>query len=235
MIGVFHPNYRLEPLPSDGAREPETRIYLFTMKNIKPMSVAAACAASFLLSAPCGSAQDTPAPAPEAAVDSKPADASATPPARGGGDRMEQFRQRMNERLKTALKVNDDEWGIIQPLLEKVQTKMRESMTNRFGFGGGRRGGQGGQGGGDGATGNGGNNGGDRGNRPERPKSPEVESLQKVLDAEGSTPEDIKVKLQAVRDSRKKSAAELEQAQEDLRKVLTQRQEATLVMMGMLQ
>jgi len=147
---------------------------------------------------------------------------------------MEQFRQRMNERLKAALKVSDDEWGVIQPLLEKVQTKMRESMSTRFGgMGGGRRwiqNSQGGQGG-NAAS----NNGGEPRSRPERPKSPEMEALQKALESEGTSPDELKVKLQALRDARKKSATELEQAQDDLRKVLTQRQEATLVMMGMLQ
>jgi len=140
----------------------------------------------------------------------------------------------MNEHLKAALKVNDEEWGVIQPLLEKVQTKMRESMMSRFGgMGGGRRWGQGG---GQGANANpSANNGGDRGNRPERQRPAEIEALQKALESEATSPEEIKTKLQALRDSRKKSAAELEQAQEDLRKVLTQRQEATLVMMGMLQ
>jgi hypothetical protein len=204
------------------------------MKIIKPIAVAAAFATSFLFSAPNGSAQDAaPAPAPAPAVDAPPA--AATPPAQRGGDRMEQFRQRMNEHLKTALKVTDDEWSVIQPLLEKVQMKQRESFSGRFGgFGGGRRGGQGGAAEASG-TNAGGNNGGDRGNRPERPKSPEVEALQKAIDSESTSTDEIKAKLQALRDSRKKSAAELEQAQEDLRKVLTQRQEATLVMMGMLQ
>ncbi len=73
---------------------------------------------------------------------------------------MEKFRQQMNERIKTQLKASDDEWAVIQPLLEKVQTKMREGMESRFrgmggmgGPGGPRRdganrgGGQGGNGG----------------------------------------------------------------------------------------
>jgi len=148
---------------------------------------------------------------------------------------MEQFRQRMNERLKTALKVSDDEWSVIQPLLEKVQTKMRESMMGRFGgmMGGGRRWVRN-----QGQENNGqpNNNGSqDRPNRPERPRVPELEELQKALESDTTSPEEIKSKLQALRDARKKATAELEQAQEDLRKVLTQRQEATLVMMGMLQ
>jgi len=149
---------------------------------------------------------------------------------------MEQFRQRMNERLKAALKVSDEEWSVIQPLLEKVQTKMRESMMGRFGgmMGGGRR--AWGRGQGQENNGQPNNNGSqDRPNRPERPRMPELEALQTALESDTTAPEEIKTKLQALRDARKKATAELEQAQEDLRKVLTQRQEATLVMMGMLQ
>ncbi len=144
----------------------------------------------------------------------------------------------MGERLKTALKASDEEWGVIQPLLEKVQAAQRKSMSGRFGAwgGGDRRGGQ--RGGGDNArpAGESARPAGDANAGPgERPSNPEVDALKAVLDAEGSTPADIKTKLQALRDSRNKAAGDLEQAQEDLRKVLSQRQEATLVMMGVLQ
>ena len=57
----------------------------------------------------------------------------------------EEFRQRMNERLKTSLKVSDEEWSVLQPLIEKVQTKQRDACGGRFGgFGGGGGGGGGG-------------------------------------------------------------------------------------------
>ena len=39
----------------------------------------------------------------------------------------------MNEFIKTALKATDDEWAVIQPLLEKVQTLERDSMMGRVG------------------------------------------------------------------------------------------------------
>src|SRR5262245_41887109 len=86
----------------------------------------------------------------------------------------EEFRQRMAERLKTSLKVTDEEWGVLQPLIEKVQTKQREAMTARFGgFGGGRRGGDGG--GNSGGGGGGGDRGRDRGG--DRAGSPESQAL----------------------------------------------------------
>ena len=198
------------------------------MKTIQWTSLAGVFAVALLLSAPRGVAQDEPPPPPPEAADAHahvvpaPHAASAanaaTPGApRGGGDRIEQFRQRMNEFLKTALKVSDEQWAVIQPLLEKVQHKQREALGARFGMFGGRRGGA------------------DRPNSPGRPSMPEADALKAALESEAASPADIKTKLEALRESRKKAATELEQAREDLRKVLTQRQEATLVLAGILE
>jgi len=200
--------------------------------------------AAILLNAPRGMAQDAatpPAPAPAAAPSAAAAPAvapvvapSASPSGRGGWNGTD-FRQRMNEFIKTALKVNDDEWAVIQPLLEKVQTLERDSMMGRFGAfagmggGGGRRQRQDTTGGGQTATGGGAAAGSNRSG------SPEIQALKAALDSDSTSTEDIKAKLQALRDARKKSAAELEQARADLEKVLTLRQEATLVDMGILQ
>jgi len=174
----------------------------------KLIATIAALAITLALNTPSSSAQDA-APAPTAA----PAATPATPGG-PGPDKIDQFRQKMNEFLKASLKVSDDEWGIIQPLLEKVQTKQRDSLMGRFSFMAGRRG------------------GGDRGGRP---TAPEIDALKGALESESSSPADIKSKLEAVREARKKSEGELTQAREDLRKVLTQRQEATLVMVGVLE
>jgi Spy/CpxP family protein refolding chaperone len=144
----------------------------------------------------------------------------------------EDFRQRMNERLKASLKVTDEEWAVIQPLLEKVQAKQRDAAGSRFG-GRGPGGPGGGTRGGDQANRDQGNR--DQGNRPDRAGSAESQALRTALENENSSPEELKAKLTAVRDSRKKTAAELEQAREELRKVLTLRQEATLVTMGLLE
>jgi hypothetical protein len=165
---------------------------------------------------------------------------------RGGGDRggfnTEEFRKRMNDRLKEALKATDEEWAVLQPLIEKVQTKQRETMTSRFGgmFGGRGPGGGGGGGGGGGDrgagaggnTGGGAGGGGDRGG--DRGGSPESQALRTALESDSTSAEDLKAKLTAVREARKKSAAELEAARTDLAKVLSVRQEAVLVSMGVL-
>ena len=131
----------------------------------------------------------------------------------------EEFRARMAERLKTSLKVTDDEWTVLQPLIEKVTTKQRESMAGRFGgFGGRGSGDRGGNGG-----------GGDRGG------SAESQALREALEKDSTTPEDLKAKLNAVRESRKKATIELAAAREDLKKVVSVRQEAVLFSMGILE
>ena len=141
---------------------------------------------------------------------------------RGGRGNPEEFRQRMNERLKSSLKVTDEEWTAIQPLIEKVQAKQREAMGGRFGGFGGR-----------------GGPGGDRGDRggeqSSRPGAAESDALRKALENESSSADELKAKLDAVRGQRKKAAAELASAREDLRKVLTVRQEAALVAAGLLE
>ncbi len=159
----------------------------------------------------------------------------------GGGDRSrgyEEFRQKMAERLKTSLKVSDEEWAVIQPLIDKVTTKQRDAGGSRVGGGGPPRGGSGGPGGSGGGGGgpqpsSGG--GSSDPSRPERAGSAEREALRAALENEGTSPETLKAKLTAVREVRKKSAAELTEAREDLRKVLTVRQEALLVSYGILE
>ena len=59
--------------------------------------------------------------------------------------------------------------------------------------------------------------------------------MRAALENEGTSPETLKAKLTAVREVRKKSTAELADAREELRKVLTVRQEAMLVSYGILE
>ncbi len=169
----------------------------------------------------------------------------AAEPRPDGGDRREEFRQRMEERLKGQLKASDDEWTVIQPLVEKVYEKQRAAG----GFGG--PGGPGGPGGGrrnpeggnnpapQQAADNNGQGGGNRYQRREggggpRGGTPETQALRAALENDNTTVADIKTKLQAVRDQRKQAANELAQSRDDLRKVLNMRQEALLVMYGLL-
>lgn len=135
----------------------------------------------------------------------------------------EQFRQRMMERYREQLEVkSDDEWKLISERIGKVMDARRD-----VGFGGGF--GRGPRRGGDN---NGG--GGDQGRRRFGPEpSPEADALEKAIEAKASNDE-IKAKLAKYRDSKKDKEAKLAKAQEDLRKVLSVRQEAAAVLAGLL-
>lgn len=163
-----------------------------------------------------------------------PIQAQAQP---GGGGRgnfdPEQMRQRMMERYKDMLEIqSDDEWKAIEPRVQKVNEARRE-----VGFGGAMRGGamfgaQRRQGGGDQAT---------QGQAPAQRRrnadaqgSAAAQELQKAIESKASA-ETIKTKLAAFRAERKAKEADLAKAQDDLRKVLTVRQEAMAVMGGLLE
>lgn len=138
----------------------------------------------------------------------------------GGNFDPAQMRQRMAERMREQFGVKDDaEWKLISDRIEKVSDARRE-MGGRGGMGmmwGGRGGGPGGQGG----SGGGGQ------------VNPEQEALQKAIEANAPA-EEIKTKLAKYRASQKDKEAKLAKAQEDLRQVLTAKQEATAVLLGLL-
>jgi hypothetical protein len=147
----------------------------------------------------------------------------------GGNFDPEQMRARMAERMKEQMRATDEEWKVIQPLLEDVQAKQRDVAMGRMGGMMGRAGGA--QAGGPGA----GRPGADaRGGMRAGGPSPEVEALGKTLEVENPPASELRARLAAVREARKKAEAELDQAQEKLRQVLTLRQEAQCVMMGLL-
>ena len=145
-----------------------------------------------------------------------------------GGGRFDpaQWRQRMAERMKEMLGATDEEWSVIGPRLEKVQDLSRQA---RAGMGMGMRGGFG--------RGMGRGGAGGRAGAAEEPQT-EIEkaasSLQTVLQNEASTAAQIKESLTAYRKAREKVRQELAKAQEQLREVLTLRQEAQLVLIGTL-
>jgi len=152
---------------------------------------------------------------------------------RRGDFNPEQFRQRMMERYREQLEVKgDDEWKVIEPRI----TKVMEARRDAGGFGGFGRGGPGG-----GRRGGEGDQGGDRrregkddrrrgfGGEP----NPDAEALQKAIESKASADE-IKAKLAKYRESRKTKEANLAKAQDELRKVLSVRQEASAVLMGLL-
>ena len=134
-----------------------------------------------------------------------------------------QFQQRMMDNIRERLAfTNDTDWAAVQPLIQKELDARRDVGFGGRGFGGaGRRGGtntnaQGGRGGGFGGQ-----------------SSPEADALQKTLDENAPTAQ-VKVALEKYHAARKAKEAKLAQAQEDLRKVLTPRQEAQAALLGLL-
>ena len=149
---------------------------------------------------------------------------------RGGdrGDRRNfdpaQFRERMMSRYKERLGIKDEEeWKTILPKLEKVMAAQRNARGGGGfgGFGGGR--------------GGPGDRGGDRGgDREQTPVSRASQELRDALANESTPAETISQKLTALREARTKAREEVAAAQKELRELLVQRQEATLVMEGLL-
>ena len=146
---------------------------------------------------------------------------------RGGGGNFDlaAFRERMMTQIKEQMGItNEDEWKVVQPKLEKVMTAQREARASGMGmFGGGR-----------------GPGGGTTGNNPpsDRPQSAVAKAqadLKSALDDKSIGADEIANRLKALRDARQKAKSDYEAAQKELKDVLTQRQEAVLVMAGYLE
>lgn len=139
---------------------------------------------------------------------------------RGNFDPAE-FQQRMMDNVKERLAfTNDTEWAVVQPLVQKVFDTRRDVGFAGMGL---LRAGRGGPGG-----------GGDNQRRNAfNQQPPEAEALQKALDDKAPAAQ-VKAALEKYRAVHKDKQAKLEQAQQDLRKVLTTRQEAQAVLLGLL-
>lgn len=134
-----------------------------------------------------------------------------------------QMRERMMTRIKEQLGATDDEWKAIEPKVDKVMTAQRESRGG-FGFGG-FGGGRGGPGGG----------GGGADQQPTTAVGKASADLRTTLDSKDAAPETIAKKLATLREAREKARKDVADAQKELKEILTQRQEAVLVMNGMLE
>ncbi len=148
----------------------------------------------------------------------------------GGGFRRGNFdpaqmQQRIMDNVRDELNfTNDTDWSAVQPLVQKVMDARRDVGFGNMGRLFGRnRGGQGGQGGGN--RRGGGMFGGQT--------SPEQDALQKAIDEDAPSAQikDLLAKYQA---SQKTKQAKLEQAQADLRAVLSTKQEAQATLLGLL-
>ena len=128
----------------------------------------------------------------------------------------------MMDNIKQQLGATDDEWNVLQPKVQKVVDLSREMMVGRFGGRGGRGGGGGGGGNPPAAA-------------PNTDLTDKTKALNDTLDNKDADPKDIAQKLAAVRDARERVKADLVKAQAELKEVLTPRQEARLVLMGVLE
>ena len=142
---------------------------------------------------------------------------------RGGRGNMDPaaFRERITGMIKEQMGATDEEWKVIEPKLTKVWNARRDT------------GGRGGFGGGFGGGGFGGNRGGDS-TSDASPVQSASRELRQVLENKDASPEQIAAKLKDLREAKDKAKESLASAQKDLKEVLTQRQEAVLVMFGML-
>jgi hypothetical protein len=137
-----------------------------------------------------------------------------------------QFQQRMMDNVRDRLEfTNDTDWNAVQPLVQKVMDARRD--LGGGGMGMMMRG-----------RNRGGDNGGDNGGRPRNnffgQPSPEATALQNALDdnAPDSQIKDLLARYQA---SQQKKQAALKTAQENLRAVLSPRQEAEASLMGLVE
>jgi hypothetical protein len=165
-----------------------------------------------------------------------PAGGPGGPGGQGGpGGRFDpaQMRQMMAQRMKEQLGADDEAWKVIEPRLTKVMELNREvsgGPGGMFGmFGRGNRGGN--------ATNRGPRGGQNAQGGPAEPQTAvqkATEQLRTTLENQSASPDEIKKNLAALRDAREKAKAELATAQQELKKILTVRQEAQLVLMGQL-
>jgi multidrug efflux pump subunit AcrB len=129
-----------------------------------------------------------------------------------------QFRERMMNNIKERLGASDDEWKVLEPKVEKVMTAQRDARAGGgFGGFGGRRGGGGGD------------------QQPTTEIGKASADLRTALENKDTPADEIAKKLAAFREARDKARAQLQASQKELKEILTQRQEAVLVNMGMLE
>lgn len=129
---------------------------------------------------------------------------------------MEAARERRREdrlnRIKEGLGATDDEWMVLRPRIERIQEIDRAATTGAI-----------------------------RGRLPlaDDREPTEIETaireLYETLGDETATTEQINEKLTALRLAREKHAQEIEEAREELRELVTARQEAELVLRGILE
>ena len=160
----------------------------------------------------------------------------------------EATRQQMMQRMQQQLGASEGEWQVIEPRLEKVMELARQTSRRGAGRMQGRPGGRRGQGGTEARPG--GRRGADQqtpgprgqarrprndANRESSPVQKASEDLRTLLGEASASPEQVTAKLAALRQARATAQQNLARARTELQQVLTVKQEATLVLMGLLE
>lgn len=168
----------------------------------------------------------------------RPADARAengnasAPAERGRSRNGRNFTAAQMQRLQDSLQATDDEWKIIQPRIEKIESLRRSNQSSRTSSRG-RRGNSSGSSAGMAPA--------VSGSPTQAPASGEQtelqiasQQLQQALNNKDTPPQELKARLAALREARAHALEELTKTQEELRDILTSRQEAVLVTLGLL-
>ena len=131
---------------------------------------------------------------------------------RGNFDRS-QFMERIMERYRENLGISVAEWKVVQPKVQAVMDNRISGTSGMMSFFGGR---------------------GSRGRGDSSTEKTPTSELRDLLEKENPAKGEIKAKLAAYRADRKAREAKLNKAQEDLRQLLTLKQEAQAVLSGLL-
>jgi len=151
---------------------------------------------------------------------------------RDSGDRAQriaEWRAQIAERFREKMGATKEEWQVLSPMIEKVQTLSRQVrfgtmmglLSGRDGRRGGRRAGGSGEEGTD--------------DRPQTDIQKTTQALQKLAENDSATAQELQAAMKALRDAKAKVQKELTDARKALREVVTVRQEAQLVLLGLLE
>lgn len=152
-------------------------------------------------------------------------------------ERRAEMKREEAQRMREDLELSEEEYGAIEPMIDRVRELTRESFVVGFSGQNRGRGGRGGPGdqGRRGGFGRGGNPFGDVEMSSEGQKLQDAtEALREALDKEEPSSDEIKDRLAGLRKSRIAMQDALRKAREELRGFVTPKQEASLVLQGIL-
>lgn len=156
---------------------------------------------------------------------------------RGGPGGMQfdpaQMQERMLNGIKENLGATDEEWTAMKPKVQEIQKLRMKVAASAMGRFGGPRGMRGPDGPGDANNQNrrpGRGLMGMLGNEP----NPELDALVSASDSDSTSNDDLKNKIKAYREAVKRDEEKLKSTREELRQLVTLRQEAKLIVAGIL-